>query len=324
MKKVLVTGGGTGAAWHICNVAKDHFSGRLEIILCDADTPILIPARTLVSKIYKVPKCDENPENDAEYYNTMCQVLEEEHIDAIIPLIDAEAYLFPSDSEYLLKNSIYTTAPPLNTVEQIHDKLLLNHFLNKCLIPTPKLIDIKDVSTDITYIVKPRKGYGSMGVRTILGKDIIEKTTSGIPINDYIIQEYCDGEDYEEVTVEVFNYNRIVKMFARKRITVKAGVCTKMEPFDTKPFEEYIMRIIDEIECPPAFNIQFLYHEGVWKLYDFNLRLPAGTAMSSAVGFQMTRALLRAIVGEQISDELFQVDKSIKNVMRVYQEIVVR
>lgn len=143
-------------------------------------------------------------------------------------------------------------------------------------------------------------------------------------LENNIIQEYCNGSDYDEVTVEIFNGSVGLRIFARRRIATKAGVCVKMEPVDNTPFMPYIKKLVNNIDCPIAFNVQFLRDAGKWKLFDCNLRLGAGTALSTTIGFELTRAMIAEIVDLPIDDDWFSIDEEVKSVLRVYKEVVVK
>ena len=101
-------------------------------------------------------------------------------------------------------------------------------------------------------------------------------------------------------------------------------IINKRNPINEKIFYPYISDLVKNIECPKAFNVQFLLDNGQWKLFDCNLRLGAGTALSTSIGFQLTRSLLAEIVGAKVDKAWFDYDKSVKTVLRVYQEIVIK
>ena len=57
---------------------------------------------------------------------------------------------------------------------------------------------------------------------------------------------------------------------------------------------------------------------------DINLRLAAGTGLSNAAGFQLIRAYLSSMLGDEVMPEWFNIDYGIVSILRVYQEVVVR
>ncbi len=311
-KRILVTAGGTATAWHIANVARTYFSNSAEIHVCDINPPHLVPASTIVQKVHQVPLV-----TDGGYKNAVSDIIKKEGIDWIVPLIPEEAFLLAKDGDFINQHNIKSTAPLLETARILTDKKLLNDTLNSLSIPAPSVYEFKEVKKDKKYILKPRLGFGSQGIEVVRGEEIN-------PDENRVIQEYCEGEEYDEVTVEIYNGKIGVRAFARRRVATKAGVCIKMEPLDNSAFLPAVKKLVEHVECPIAFNVQFLRNNKVWKLFDCNLRLGAGTALSSAIGFQLTRALLAEVIGQKAHEEWFSIDPSVKSVLRVYQEVLVR
>lgn len=318
MKRILITAGGTAIAWHICQIANEFFYEDVEVQICDINDASLVPASTIAKKTHVVPMS-----NDQRYLNIVQNIIKKENIDVIVPLLPQEAYLFASDSEFIKENKIVTLAASLKTNELLTDKLNLFNTLTDLNIPTPNIYKLSDISKEKKYIIKPRLGFGSVGTKIVSG-EILNEESDALDLENNIIQEYCNGSDYDEVTVEIFNGSVGLRIFARRRIATKAGVCVKMEPVDNTPFMPYIKKLVNNIDCPIAFNVQFLRDAGKWKLFDCNLRLGAGTALSTAIGFQLTRAMIAEIVDFPIDDDWFSIDEEVKSVLRVYKEVVVK
>lgn len=312
MRRVLVTAGGTATAWHIASVVEKYFHDTLEVHICDTNPAYLVPASTLAKKAHKVPAIIESGYTDA-----IARIVEKEKIDSVIPLIPQEAYIFASDGEFVKRFNLESAAPTIEATNLLADKTKMYKTLSALDIPTPRVYSRTEIDESKYYLLKPRLGFGSAGVEIIKGELIKEE-------NERIIQEYCHDGDYDEVTVEIYNGSAGLHVFSRRRIATKAGVCVKMEPVDQSPFLPYVKKLVDNVNCPKAFNVQFLWNNGEWKLFDCNLRLGAGTALSSAIGFQLTRALLAELAGDNVEETWFTIDNQVKAVLRVYQEIVVK
>ncbi|MBR1495963.1 MAG: ATP-grasp domain-containing protein [Acidaminococcaceae bacterium] len=167
------------------------------------------------------------------------------------------------------------------------------------------------------YVVKSAVGCGSQGIFFVHGNGRAQ-----IP-DGAIIQERCDGREYE-ITAEIFNTPELQRVFCRKRIATKSGVCTKAEPVNIPEIAQYIRRLTAHVSCPAAFCAQFLMHRGQWCMIDCNLRLGAGTALSTAAGFQLVRAFWANLCGTEVSQSWLTPDPAVKAVLRVYDEVVIR
>lgn len=310
-KKILLTAGGTATTWHFCNVIKEHFDDKFEIHVCDINEEYLIPASIYAHKFHKVPLI-----TDKNYEEVMYKILEEEKIDYIIPLIDFDLKIFNKENETLKKLGVISTAPYLKTIEILTNKKNMHDFLNKNEIPTPKLYSIDNIDNKTEYVVKPIEGFGSNGVKIMRGEEIKK-----INLENNIIQEKCEPT---EITAEIFN-EKFLKIFQRERVATKAGVCVKMIPVNYDQINNSIKKLVKYINCPTAFCIQFMKNQkGDWCITDCNLRIGAGTALSTKIGFQLVRALLTSLLDEKVENKLFIIDSNIKSVLRVYEEIAIK
>lgn len=314
-KRILVTAAGTATAWHICKVVQEHFKGKFEAHVCDVNPPELVAASCACDMYHRVPYI-----SSPHYYSHMLDLLDKNQIDVIIPLIDQDLFIFSADNRDLADRGILSTAPVLETVRQFSDKRALAEVLSANGLPTPAVIPAGATQADKEYVVKPAIGCGTKDFRIIKGKDL---KFLKLPYGEYIIQEKCNGER-TEITAEVFHTRESTMIFCRERVETKAGVCTKMRPTAVPDIERYIYTLAGLAAFPPAFCLQFLHHDGAWNLIDCNLRPGAGTGLSAAAGFQLVRALLLHILGENPPDGLFHVDQAVKSVVRVYKEVVMR
>lgn len=318
MKKLLITAGGTATAWHISNVVQQYFKDQIDLYISDTNDPNLVPASVIAHKSFIVPLA-----TDSKYEEVIRKIIVDNRIECVIPLIPQEAYLFASNGDFISSHSIKSLAPVIETTSKLTDKAKLYQTLSDLHIPTPRIFTLRDINDNDIYIIKPRLGFGSLGIKCALGTEI-KKEVDNIKFDEIVLQEYCHESDYDEVTVEIYNGSAGLHCFARRRIATKAGVCIKTEPVDERIFYPYIKKLVEKIDCPLAFNVQFLRHKGEWKLFDCNLRLGAGTSLSTAIGFQLTRSLLADVCGVPVEKEWLSYDKEIKKVLRVYQEIVIR
>lgn len=313
-KKILLTAGGTATAWHFCQVINEYFKDDFEIFITDTNEEYLVPSSIYAKRFFKVPAT-----NEENYMECMYDILKREKIDIIIPFIDFDLFNFYKENTELKKMNVITTAPPLMTSKTLVDKGNMYKFLSENEIPTPRVYNRDEIIDNELYLIKPVKGFGSSGVSIKLGSEIKENPKDG-----YIVQELCDKEA-GEITAEIYNSNGILKIFQRRRVATKSGVCVKCVPENIEQINQIIERLVSLIECPKAFCIQFMKgKQGDWKVIDCNLRIGAGTALSTKMGFQLVKGFLNDLLGKDFHEEDFQVDKTIKSVLRVYEEIAVK
>lgn len=310
-KKILLTAGGTATTWHFCNIIKQYFPNDFEIHVCDINEEFLVPASLLADTFHRVPSVYED-----NYKEHMYNLLEKEQIDIIVPLIDFDLLTFANDNPELQKLNVYSTAPSEKTIQTLSDKNNMNKFMTENGICTPKIYSINEIDFNKEYILKPIKGFGSRNVRVVKGSQIEANIDEG-----EIIQEKCNSK---EVTAEIYN-GEFLKVFVRERVETKCGVCTKMIPVYDDKIYNTIYNLTQKIECPKAFCIQFMKNsEDKWAIVDCNLRIGAGTALSTKIGFQLVRALLTDLLGKKVDENLFTIDTDVKSVLRVYDEVIIK
>lgn len=318
--KLWVTAGGTGSAWHICNMVNKYYKDEIELFVSDINQPFLVASSTLANHFFVVP-----PVKEEGYASYMYQLLKENEIDVIIPLIPWEQAFFSMDNPEFAKLGIKSLAPDSRTSDFLNDKISLGCFCEQEGIPTIRNYSLEDwkqgkLDINATYFVKLKDGFGSMGAKKVSGVELAEE--------DFItgvVQEYCgEGSIVNEITVEAFYSHEKLYTIARRRIESKSGVCTKAEILEVPEAREVIEKMLKRLAFPTVFNVQFVRHNNEWKVMDVNLRLAAGTGLSYAAGFQLIRALLADLLGKDVPEEWFQTEKGIKSILRVYQEVVIK
>lgn len=315
MKKILIMAGGTATAWHITQIILKYFKEEFEISICDINEKELVPAAKYADFFYQVPYVQ-----DSQYESHMWNLIKDKKFDILIPLIDWDLKLFSNDNINLKNDSIFSTAPCTDTFEKLSDKYQMYVFLEKIGVPVLKVLQRQDICNEKSYIIKPRIGFGARGVKKVIGIDI-----KWDDLSEEIVQECYDLDNGNyEITAEVYNFAGCLKVFQRQRIETKVGVCTKMKPILIPEINKAIERMVQQIECPIAMCIQFIYNGKEWCVSDCNLRLGAGTALATAAGFQLTRALLQTILDQQEHSELLEYDKEVKSILRVYDEVVIK
>ena len=311
MMKLLVTAGGTGNAYHISSIVKEYYANDICLYITDIYDAPLVASSVFADHFIKVPAV-----NTPGYADYMYKLLKENDIDMIIPIIPWEQALFSPDNEAFAKLGIRSAAPKTALAGMLNNKRGLYEFCTKHDIPTIRIFDKSDIDNDTTYFIKPTDGFGAVNSRCALGNELMD-----MDFTDYVIQEYITGD---EITVEVFTQGDILRTIARQRLESKCGVCTKARLLEIPEINDIIRRLTAEYEFPNVFNVQFINDNGTWKLMDVNLRLAAGTGLSRAAGFQLVRAYLAYSLGQKIDDSWFDVDYSIKTILRIYKEVVIR
>ncbi|MDE6687947.1 MAG: ATP-grasp domain-containing protein [Lachnospiraceae bacterium] len=318
--RLWVTAGGTGSAWHIASIVKQYYADKITLYISDINDAELVASSTLADFFFKVP-----PVKETGYAEYMYDLLRENQIDVIIPLIPWEQRFFAPDLSVFASLGVKSIAPVSVTDNTLNHKKNLYRFCILHELPIIRQYEKEELEAERIYFCKPTEGFGAMDACTMSGKQILERCESGaFDWERMIVQEYCEEDGIvQEVTVEAFWDQKKLRTICRRRLESKSGVCTKAAVMKLPEADNVMQKIAGLLELPMVFNIQFVHHEDCWKIMDVNLRLAAGTGLSNAAGFQLIRALLANLLGLPVEEGWFQTDESIKTILRVYQEIVI-
>lgn len=311
MKNILVLSGGTGTAWSICNALRSHKDAEINLLVCDTNPAWLVHSSVLADVFLQVP-----PIKAAGYYEHMLSLVDQYHIDIIVPLIDLDFQYFPRDNEDLLARGVFSTAPERKTFELLSNKKWMADTLQKLGVATPRTFERSELDDDTDYFVKPVLGFGARNTQKLSGREIKRGS-----FDECIFQELCLPR---EVTVDVFSAELPIRSVCRERIETKAGVCTKARVYREPKLETALQAVAQNLALPECCCVQFMESQsGEWKLTDFNLRLGAGSALSAAVGFKLAEAASACWLGLSY-DGLLKYPDAEKFVVRHYTELVTK
>ncbi len=318
--RLWVTAGGTGSAWHIASIVKRYYADKITLYISDINEAELVASSTLADVFYQVP-----PVKEAGYAEYMYGLLRENRIDVIIPLIPWEQRFFAPDLPAFVSLGIKSIAPVSVTDNTLNHKKNLYRFCVSHGLPVIRQYEKEELEEKRVYFCKPTEGFGAMDACRMTGKEILDGCESGtFDWDRMVVQEYCEEDgQVKEVTVEAFWDQKKLRTICRRRLESKSGVCTKAAVMKLPEADGVMQTMTGLLELPMVFNVQFVHHDGCWKVMDVNLRLAAGTGLSHAAGFQLIRALMANLLGMPVEEDWFRIDESIKTILRVYQEIVV-
>lgn len=129
-------------------------------------------------------------------------------------------------------------------------------------------------------IVKPRRGYGSIGIHYISD----EKEYNFYKKDDCIIQKRISGEEY---TVGVF-YDResnLCTYISLKRKLGRGGFTEYAETKDHPQIKSVISELGKKLGAVGITNYQFINDEGHLKLLEINPRISSSTSIRTLLGY---------------------------------------
>ncbi len=295
--KVLVTGAGGAAAIAFFKAVK-HNDG-LEIHMADMDP--------YSSGLYLVPdgrRCLLPPGAAPEFSDCLLDYCSEHHITIAVPTVDCELAPLAAQRTRFEAAGIRLVLSPEPVLRTCYDKLALMQSLQGhvglgdfCRLD--KDFNLADWS--YPFVVKPRIGSGSRGVRLVRRlSDLNGVDTDG----SYLVQEYLPGAEYS-VDVYVAGDGRVVASVIRERIKVDSGIAVISKTIIDDEISELAAQIAQRVGIRYVANVQFRRdRDGRPRLLEINPRFPGTMSLTVAAGVNMPGLCLREACYENLPERL--------------------
>ena len=200
-RRVLITGGGTGASNNLIRSLRAGDS-TLFIVASNADRFVL--KKSSADRKYVVPASES-----AAYLPALRRLVEAERIDVAIPTGDADVRAF-SDLRHRLPCRLFL--PARAVIDRCQDKYVLTEFLRSRGLPAPETHAVSglDAVDEIFARMRPRSplwcrtrtGSRSLGAAPVTTAEQARSwmrywdAMRGVPVTAFTISEYLPGRDF--------------------------------------------------------------------------------------------------------------------------------
>ncbi len=246
--------------------------------------PFLSSACHISDGYFKVPKV-----TDRDYLKILKEICIENNISIVIPTIDTELHILASAKDDFLRNNILIAVSSEELCKTFYFKTSTEKFFKKYGFKTPEII--KDLNNCFYPIfAKKNNSSSSIGARII---NSFDEAKNLLKYEDYIFQEYINGEEY---TVDVFidrNQN-VIAIIPRLRIEVRAGEVSKAKTVKDKKIIEKIKEVCKLLKGAYAcLTIQLFKKENDIFFIEINPRFGGGYPLSYFAGANFAEYLIQ-------------------------------
>ena len=286
-KTVLVTGIGGNVGQ---GILRNIISLDLNIKLVGVDVASFTSGNHLCDSTYLVPySYDEN------YIPTICNIIDNENVDLVLPSTDYEVYFLSENSDVL--NAIIV-ASEATTAKTYLDKYATYLYLSKNNIPFAKSwitgeydFSVKDI------IAKPREGRGSRGIL------INPKQPNDLP-EGYMIQQLAVGK---EITTAVYvsKDKKLHGLFTMERKLTNGTTTESRVIFQYDEMLRGIaQKMIDLGGLIGSFNIQSIVtDQGEIVPFEINCRISGTNSIRHNLGFQDVKYAIQEYLLNEKADK---------------------
>ncbi|MGY1780989.1 ATP-grasp domain-containing protein [Geodermatophilus sp. SYSU D01036] len=282
---VLVTGAGGPAGVAVVRrlVALGH-----RVVGVDADGTAAGAALATVGAV--VPRADH-----VRFVDALVSLATTHGVDALIGTVAEELPALIAGAEQLAAAGVATWLPSADSVELCCDKAAFARTLRDAGVPHPATTDTPAglVRVPGPWVVKPRAGRGSRGVRLLDARSAVAEALSGDA--SLIAQTRLEGREFTADAL-VGRDGGLLTVVPRWRDDTRAGISVKGTTFDSPAVTDVVAAALEAVRLTGPANVQgFVADDGRATVVEINPRFSGGLPLTLAAGADVVSAHLTGI-----------------------------
>jgi carbamoyl-phosphate synthase large subunit len=258
--------------------------------------------------------------NHPKFIERIIEICEKEKCRVLFPGLDVELLPLSNNLETLERNDVVPIVSNPGVIKICDDKLETARFLQKNGFPSAKTYRLTDYTFDLDFpvILKPQEG-GRRSIGRFVANDRREfdRYCEVIDVNNYVVQEYIQGDEYTCGTVSL--ENRCVGVILMKR-DLRDGDTYKAFVVKDQTLSNFVTSVINALGPFGACNVQLVMKEDVPYIFEVNARCSGTTACRALAGFNEPK-MICDYVSKGIKDPSFTIREIA--ILRYWQEFVV-
>jgi carbamoyl-phosphate synthase large subunit len=258
--------------------------------------------------------------NHPKFIDRIIEICKKEKCKVVFPGLDAELAPLSNNIGKIKANGILPIVSPPEIIKIADDKLETSKFLRSNNFPYIKTYRLKDYTFELDFpvVLKPQKG-GARSIGTFIANDKREfdKYIANIDTNNYIVQEYVQGDEYTCGTVS-FESGCIGVILMKRQL--RCGDTYKAFVIKDEKLSNFVKSVINVLKPFGACNIQLRVRDNIPYIFEINARCSGTTASRALAGFNEPKMICDYIF-KGIDNPHFEI-KEIA-ILRYWKELVV-
>ena len=282
---VLVTGAGGPAGIAVIRrlMARGH-----RVVAVDAD-----PWATgcqLATAAAMVPRADH-----LHFVDALIGVASAHGVDALIGTVAEELPALAAGAERLSAAGVATWFSDPVSVELCCDKSAFARAMRLAGVPHPATTDTPAGLSEVPgpWVVKPRAGRGSRGVRLLTSRSAVVEAMRDD--QSLIVQTRLTGREFTADAL-VDRTGDLLTVVPRWRTETKAGISVKGTTFDSSAVTDVVAGALEAVGLTGPANVQgFVADDGRVTVVEINPRFSGGLPLTLAAGADVVSTYLTGI-----------------------------
>ena len=296
-------------------------NGTGKVIATDMSN--LAPAIYEADKYYIVPKLTA-----PEYLEVVLDICKKEEITGVLSLIDPELSLLAENKERFEAIGTTVIGSSYALCEMSLDKFRMYNWLEthgyRCAKSyMDKEAFFADVDSGlITYpvFVKPARGSASISISKVYDRETVELLFAHE--DGLMIQEFLDGQEIGADVYIDMNSHRVVSIFTKKKILMRAGETDKAVSFRDEKLFALIKQFAEEAGYAGQIDIDLFHVDGEYFISEVNPRFGGGYPHAYECGCNHMELIVNNLEGKTNEGRIGQYEEGIY--MMKYNEVMVR
>lgn len=338
-KTVLVTAIGSFAADAVIRNLKEL---GYRVLGCDIYAAEWVAQSAEVDRFVQIPPVRE----EEAYLKAMKELLKEEAVDFLLPLIDVEIDVLNRVRDELEAAGTVVCISPKEVIGQLRDKQQFSKAAKAVLkklgsreggeqvrvIPTKLASRVDYEKLQYPIVLKPADGRSSIGLYQVYHEDQLGFAFSCIEdpnkLNDtaldhYLVQPLIKGN---VVTVDVVRDRKgqVITAPREELLRTPNGAGTSVRVFQDEVLQSVCSRLAEGMGILGCVNFELIRGEGsgIYYLLECNPRFSGGVAFSEMSGFPAVAAHMSVFDNEGMSEEMLAAAQKLQcgHIARKYVE----
>jgi carbamoyl-phosphate synthase large subunit len=266
------------------------------------DSDAMAPALMEADVSFAVPSV-----YDDNYIPTLVGIIKDHKVDMVIPLNDLELPIMAAHKKILESTGAQMIISRSGIIDLCADKWKTYNFFEDLKIPTPKtfigiddtLMALAENSIDFPIVLKPRWGFGSVGVQEVeseeelrlsyqlllakVNKTLMASVGSDTMKNQIILQEKIEGEECGIDIVNDFDGNHH-NSYARIKKAMRAGETDRAQSVVDERFSKIAKKIGKATRHIGIMDCDFFLKNDTIYFLEMNPRFGGGYPFSHQAG----------------------------------------